>query len=132
MAAPPGKTFSIAASDLDRAVMLTRLFIEALNARDLDGLATLVSEDVEFRNRLDGRDLHGRHGLEAVVHAAEQAHLRLARLDGEEVTALEGGTLIMVPVLEVIGSSEIRGHAIFEVRDGKIAAFELSSEHLRR
>jgi hypothetical protein len=37
-----------------------------------------------------------------------------------------------MPVLVLVGSSEIRGTAIFEVRDDKIAAFELTSELLRR
>jgi hypothetical protein len=56
---PSGRTFSIVGSDEDRAVALTCLFIEALNARDRDGLETLVSDGVEFCNALGGRSLHG-------------------------------------------------------------------------
>jgi hypothetical protein len=71
-----------------------RLPIEALNARDVAGVARHFSDEVEFRNALGGCSLGGREAL--------------------------------------AGSSEIRGTAIFEVRDGRITAFEISPERLRR
>jgi ketosteroid isomerase-like protein len=40
-------------------VELTRQFIDALNARDLEALRASVSEDAEFRNPQGGRSLHG-------------------------------------------------------------------------
>jgi ketosteroid isomerase-like protein len=120
------------AADIDRAALLTRLFVEALNARDAEGLATLVSDDVEFRNAAGGRPLHGREALERIVRAAGRAHLRLVRQGSEEIIATAGALRIAVPVLELVGSSEIRGTAIFEVTDDKIASFEVSSGLLRR
>jgi SnoaL-like domain len=120
------------AADIDRAVLLTRLFIEALNARDAEGLATLVSDEVEFRNAAGGRSLHGREALERIVRAGRDAHLTLVRQGLEESVATDGPVHIAVPVLELVGSSEIRGTAIFEVSDDKITAFEVSSGLLRR
>jgi hypothetical protein len=120
------------AADTDRAVLLTRLFIEALNARDLDGLETLVSDDVEFRSASGGRSLRGREALERIVRAAAEARLRLVRRDGEEVAAHDGALRILVPVIEMVGGAEVRGTATFEVRDDRITEFEVSSELLRR
>jgi ketosteroid isomerase-like protein len=123
---------SIVASPADRASLLTRLFIEALNARDLDGLTALVNDDVEFRNPVGGRSLQGREALERLVRAAADARLRLARRDVEEITVSEAGARVAVPVIELVGGSEVEGTAVFNVRDGKITAFEVSSEPLRR
>jgi ketosteroid isomerase-like protein len=119
-------------ADVDRAVLLTRLFIEALNARDVDGLGALVSDDVEFRNASGGRSLRGREALERIVRAAADARLSLVRRDGEEILARDGVVRISVPVVEMVGGAEVHGAAIFEVRDDKITAFEVSSELLRR
>jgi hypothetical protein len=123
---------SIIASDADRATLLTRLFIEALNARDVEGLAALVDDDVEFRNPMDGRSLCGREALERIVRAAADARLRLVRREGEEVRVGEGVMRVAVPVIELVGSSEIEGTAVFELRGGRITGFEVTSELLRR
>jgi ketosteroid isomerase-like protein len=123
---------SIVANDVDRATLLTRLFIEALNARDVDGLAALVSEETVFRNPFGGRPLRGREAVERIVRAAADARLTLARRDGEEVKRSEGVLRIAVPVVEIVGGAEVEGTAIFELRDGRITAFEVSSELLRR
>jgi hypothetical protein len=112
---------------IDRAVLLTRLFIEALNARDVDGLARLVSDDVEFR-RAGGPVLRGRQALERIVRAAADAKLRLSRRDAEAVAAGEGCVIVTVPVVELIGSSEVDGTAIFEVTDDRITGFEVRSK----
>jgi hypothetical protein len=66
------------------------------------------------------------------VRAAADARLTLARRDGEEVKLSDGTLRIAVPVVELVGGAEIEGTAIFEVRDGKITAFEVTSELLRR
>jgi ketosteroid isomerase-like protein len=117
---------------IDRAVVLTRLFIEALNARDLDGLQALVSDDVEFRNASGGRSLHGREALERILRAAADARLSLARRDGEEIASHDGVVRISVPVIEMVGGAKVKGTATFEVRDDKITEFEVTSELLRR
>jgi hypothetical protein len=123
---------SIIPGDADRATLVTRLFIEALNARDVDGLSTLVSDDVEFRNPLGQRSLRGREALERIVRAAADARLRLVRRDGEQVRVGEGVVQVAVPVIELVGGTEVQGTAIFELRGGAITAFEISSELLRR
>jgi ketosteroid isomerase-like protein len=123
---------SILSGEADRATLLTRLFIEALNARDVQALSTLVSDDVEFRNLLGGRPLRGREALERLVRAAADARLRLVRRDGEDVRVAEGALRVAVPVIELVGGSEIDGTATFELQGGKITAFEVSSELLRR
>jgi hypothetical protein len=123
---------SIVAHDADRAVVLARLFIEALNARDVDGLASLVDEQVEFRNAFGGRTLRGREAVQRIVRAAADARLRLARVGGEDVSMANGVVRVAVPVIELVGGAEIEGRADFEVSDARITAFEVSSELLRR
>jgi hypothetical protein len=118
--------------DVDRAILLTRLFLEDLNARDVDGLATLVSDDVEFRNASGGRSLHGREALEVIVRVAKEENVRVVRRDSEEINSQEGALRIAVPVLELVSGAEIPGMATFDIREDKIVAFELSSEQLRR
>jgi hypothetical protein len=118
--------------EADRATLVTRLFIEALNARDVDGLSTLVSDDVEFRNPLGDRSLRGREALERIVRAAADARLRLVRRGGEQLRVGEGVVHVAVPVIELVGGSEVEGTAIFELRGGAITAFEVTSELLRR
>jgi ketosteroid isomerase-like protein len=123
---------SIAEREVEDAITSARLFLEALNARDLHGLEKLVADDVEFRKASGGPSLHGRDALEALLTAAADADLRLARIDSEQVTATAEVIRLEVPVIELVRGSQIRGTALFEVRDGKIAAFEVSSELLRR
>jgi ketosteroid isomerase-like protein len=123
---------SIVASEVDRATILARLFIEALNARDVYGMAALVSDDVVFRNPIGGRSLRGREAVERLVRAGSEARIRLARRDGEEVRQADGVVTVAVPVVELVGGAEIEGTATFEVRDGQITAFEVTSELLRR
>ncbi|HEY4427587.1 MAG TPA: nuclear transport factor 2 family protein [Solirubrobacteraceae bacterium] len=120
------------APETDSAVVLTRLFIEALNARDVDGLAHLVSDDVEFRNPAGGRSLRGREALERIVRAAKEARVRLVRRDGEDVSVDDGVVRVRVPLIEMVGGSEVDATAVFDVRDERISAFEVSSELLRR
>ncbi len=121
-----------AAQDVDRAVLLARLFLEGLNARDVDGLARLVNDDVEFRNAPAGRSLYGREALEVIVRVAREENVRIVRRDSEEIDPHDGGLRIAIPVLELVSGAEIPGMAIFDVRDDKIVAFEVSSEQLRR
>jgi ketosteroid isomerase-like protein len=105
-------------------VEVTRHFIEALNARDVETLRDSVTEDAEFRTP-EGKALVGHDGVDRIVKASADARVLLAR-DGEE--AVEGNgvvTHVTVPVRETIGKNELRGTAQFELRDGKVAAFEV-------
>jgi ketosteroid isomerase-like protein len=54
------------------ALVLTRLFIEALDARDVEALAILVAPDAEFRKPAGG-SLYGREAVERIVDAASTA-----------------------------------------------------------
>jgi hypothetical protein len=117
-------------TDHARAAELSRLFIEALNAHDVDTLAGLGSDDVEFHNPGGGRSLHGREGLERLVLAAASAGVYLVRRGQETVSSDHGTLRVTVPVFELMGGTRFRGTAMFEVGDGKIIGFEASSELL--
>jgi ketosteroid isomerase-like protein len=103
-------------------VQPTRLFTEALNARDVDALRALVADDVELRSQ-SGPSLRGPEGLEAVVKAASDNDLLLARTGPEEVDEAGGGTQVTVPVRMLVGRSDLHGSARFEIRDGRIAGY---------
>jgi hypothetical protein len=96
----------------------TRLFTEALNARDLDALRALAADDVEM-TAATGASLHGPPGLEAVVKAAADTDLFLARTGPEQV----GGSEVNVPMRVFVRRSDLEGTARFEVRDGRIARY---------
>jgi hypothetical protein len=110
---------------------LTRLFIEALNARDVDGLAAISDDGIELRHPGPGRTLRGKDGLERLVVAAADADVLLVRVGEPEVTSENGVTRVKQPVRESVGGAHTRGTALFEVRAEKIAAFEIESEWLR-
>ncbi len=82
--------------DRDYASALTRLFIEALNARDFDATRALVSEDVEFRGP-NGASLRGSPAASELVETA--AHLDMV----------------------VVRTART---AVFRIRDGAIASYE--------
>jgi hypothetical protein len=104
---------------------VTRLFIEGLNARDLETLRGYVTEDVEFRTR-DGRALRGPDAVELLVTAAAGTNLFLARVGSETV---EGSGRVSVPVRVLLGSGDtLKGTAVFELRDGKVAEFEVITD----
>ncbi len=109
------------------ALELTRRFIEALNARDLESLRELVSDDVALLTR-DGRELSGEAGLSAVVQAAVDTDLVLVRGGAEELDDAGGVTRVTAPVRLRLGShDEMHGSAVFEVRDGRISAFRVDT-----
>ena len=103
-------------------VETTRLFTEAVNARDLDALRDLVTDDVELA-AATGASLHGPQGLEAVVKAAADADLLLARTGPEQVDASGETVRVSVPMRVLVRKSDIEGTAQFEVRDGRIARY---------
>ena len=117
-------------TEVTRALVLTRLFIEAIDARDLDALSMLTAENVEFRNPA-GRSFYGREGLGRIVDAAGRARLWLVRRGKETVSCADDGVRISVPVIEFVSGAEIDGTANFEVRDSEVTALEVSSELLR-
>jgi ketosteroid isomerase-like protein len=106
------------------ATELTRRFIEALNARDGETLRSLTAEDAEFPSRT-GKVLRGHAGLEAILLAAADTELVIARRGEETVETEDGVFRVSVPVKEDTAGGSQRATAEFEIRDGKIAAFEV-------
>lgn len=75
-------------TEVGAALETTRLFIEALNARDVETLRAAVTDDVGS-------------------------------------TRPWGATRVSVPVRELVRKGELPGTAVFEIRDGRITAFEV-------
>lgn len=109
--------------DRDYVVALTRLFIEAFNARDYEAARTLVDEDVELRG-LNGARLRGRSAASELLEAAAHVDLVLVRTALEELRQEDGLTRVTVPVRELIGREELFRTIVFGVRDGAIASYE--------
>ena len=103
----------------------TRLFTEALNARDLETMRALVADDVEFRTR-DGRALKGYDGLDVVVKAVLDTDLLLARRGAERQG--DGSGRVTVPMRVLVGKNELSGTAVFEGSDGKVGLFSLTTD----
>ena len=107
------------------AAELARRFIDALNARDVDALSELVTDDTEFRNPKGGAALRGYDGARALVAAAADTNLRLVPKRDPEL-ANHGRAAVSLRVM--VGGDEVHGTAFLEVRDGKVAAFEVLTE----
>jgi hypothetical protein len=111
------------ADEGDRAIIITRLFIEALNARDFDAARALVSDDVEFRGP-NGSELRGPAAASEVLESASHLDLLVVRTAHEEIRRDEGATRVTTPIREIIGRSELFRTAVFRVRDDVIAGYE--------
>jgi SnoaL-like protein len=107
-------------------VELARRFIEAFDARDVEGLRALIGEDTEFRNR-NGKSFRGHDGVRDLVRAAEDADLFLSRSIGEPRVE-DGGARVLMPIRILVGRDDMGATAAFEIRDGRIAAFEVIRE----
>jgi hypothetical protein len=107
------------------AADLALRFIDALNNRDSDAVIELVTDDTEFRNPKGGAVLRGYDGARALVAAAADMSLRLLP-KGDPELANDGR--VAVPLRVIAGSDEVHGTAFLEVRDGKLAAFEVVTE----
>jgi hypothetical protein len=103
---------------------VARRFIEAFNARDLEALRALITEDAEFRT-LNGDALRGHDGARALLEAARDLDLRLVPFRGETVEDEDGVVRVRVPLRELIGPDDIERTAVFELRDGRVAAFQV-------
>jgi hypothetical protein len=103
---------------------ITHRFIEALNARDAETLAELVTDGAEFRPR-EGKTLTGQDGIAKLVQAAADLDVRLVELGEDTATPKEDVVWVVVPVDVAIRGAEVPGTAEFELRDGKVAAFDV-------
>jgi ketosteroid isomerase-like protein len=107
----------------DYVVALTRLFIEALNARDYEAARALVSEDVELRGP-NGSSLRGYPAASELLETAGHLDLVIVRTAMEELEEDDGVTRVTVPIRELIRKEELFRTAVFRVRDGAITGYE--------
>jgi hypothetical protein len=107
----------------DYVVALTRLFIEAFNARDYEAARALVSEDVELRGP-NGSSLRGYAAASELLEAAAHLDMVVVRTALEELEDDEGVTRVTVPIRELIRKEELFRTAVFRVRDGAITGYE--------
>lgn len=108
---------------LDYVVALTRLFIEALNARDYESVRALVSDDVELRGP-NGSSLRGHPAANELLETASHLDLLVVRTALEEVKPDDGGLRVTVPIRELARREEFFRTAVFGVREGAITSFE--------
>jgi len=107
----------------DHVVALTRLFIEAVNARDLEATRALVSDDVEFRGSR-GSSLRGHAAVGEVLETVAHFDLLLVRVGVEQLEEHEDVTRVTVPVREIVGKDELFRTAAFEICHGAISSYE--------
>jgi hypothetical protein len=110
----------------DYVVALTRLFIEALNARDFESMRVLVSEDVELRGPT-GSSLRGYPAASELIEACAHIDLVVVRTALEELDEDDDATRVTTPIRELIHREELFRTARFRVRDGAIISYETLS-----
>jgi ketosteroid isomerase-like protein len=108
----------------DAVVATTRLFVEALNARDHTAARALVSDDAEFRGP-NGSSIRGRDGADRLLDAAADVDLIVVRTAIEEIEDDGDVARVTVPVREMIRKDDLFRTTVFEVREGAIAAYEV-------
>jgi hypothetical protein len=117
--------WGMGASDVvtDQPLDTARRFVAAFNARDVEALRRIVTDDVALR-RVDGGELRGEDGLRALLEAAEDLDLRLVPIrTGTVERGPDGTARVAIPLRELIGPDDIERSAEFEIRDGRVAAF---------
>jgi ketosteroid isomerase-like protein len=107
----------------DYVVALTRLFTEALNARDYEAARALVAEDVELRGP-QRSVLRGYPAVSELLEAVSHLDLVVVRTALEELAQEDGATRVTVPIRELIHNEELFRTAVFRVRDGAITSYE--------
>jgi limonene-1,2-epoxide hydrolase len=109
---------------MDSPVTVTRLFTEALNARDHEAARALVAEDAEFYG-VRGSEIRGRDGADALLDAANGLDLVVTRTGQEQLQDNHGMTRVTVPVRERIHKRDhLDGTTVYEIRDGLITTYE--------
>jgi hypothetical protein len=105
------------------AVALTRLFTEALNARDNEATRALIAEDVELRGP-NGSALRGYPAASELLEAVAHVDLVVVRTALEELEPEDDGILVTVPIRELTHREELFRTAVFRVCDGAIRSYE--------
>jgi hypothetical protein len=108
----------------DYVVALTRLFIEAFNARDYEAARALVSDDVEVHGP-NGSSLRGHPAASELLETAGHLDLVVVRTALEEVEPDDGGVRVNVPIRELARREELFRTAVFRVHEGAITSFEI-------
>ena len=108
----------------DYMVAVTRLFIEAFNARDYEAVRALVSDDVEVHGP-NGSSLRGHPAASELLETAGHLDLLVVRTALEEVESDDGGVRVNVPIRELARREELFRTAVFRVREGAITSFEI-------
>jgi hypothetical protein len=107
------------------AVLAARLFLDAVNERDLEALRAVVTDDVMMR-LADGREWLGTDGAREFIDAAREMELRVIPLHrGEHAEEREGVVHVEMRVRELLRYDDIERIADFDVRGGRVAAFAL-------
>ena len=109
------------------AAKLTRLFIEALNARDAETLLSLSDENVEFPTRT-GHFLRGADGVQDLVTTGQNTDLLLVRTGRETVEGEPPEVRVRTPVREIVRRSKLDGEARFAITGDRIASFEVVTD----
>jgi hypothetical protein len=111
---------------------------ERFNARDIDGVLSVLTDDVAWANGMDGGHVHGREGVRAYwtrQWAIVSPHVAPVRFD----TAADG--TIVVEVLQTVRdldgnplhdqthglADKTVGH-VFALQNGKVARFDIHDE----
>lgn len=108
------------------AILTAYRFLDALNEREPDAMAAVVTDDAELRTS-DGRVWRGGlDGARALIDAARQAKLRLIPLHRREHAEERGGVVwVELLVREVVEDADLPRIADIVVRDGRVASFAL-------
>jgi ketosteroid isomerase-like protein len=107
----------------DYVVALTRLFTEALNARDYEAARALVAEDVELRGP-NGSARRGYPAASELLEAVAHLDMVVVRTALEELEQEDGVTRVTVPIRALMDNEELFRTAVFRVRDGAITSYE--------
>jgi hypothetical protein len=106
----------------DYVVALTRLFIEAFNARDYDAARALVSDDVELRGP-NRSSLRGHAAVNELLETAAHLDLIVVRTAAEEIVDDDGAVRVTVPIRELARREELFRSAVFHVSHGAITSY---------
>ena len=112
---------------IEEIAFINRLYTR-FNARDIDGVLTMLDPDVIWANGMDGGQEHGRDAVRA--YWTRQFAMIDASVDPMSISIQPSGTII-VEVRQVVRdlkgkvlSDQMVGH-IFALADGKITRFDI-------
>jgi hypothetical protein len=112
----------------DEAVDLTRRFLDAFNARDVESMRDLVTIDAELVDA-EGNDLKGFEGAVELLRVAAGLNVRLGRAGDEEAEEAEDEIRVTVLVrITGAGDDEQHGTAVFAVRDERVSEFRVEQD----